>query len=73
MTEREIQRFITYKLVEAREKNLITQRQLSKLSGVTQSKLSRIENGRRNIRVFELYILSKILKKSITFFFPKTK
>ena len=71
MTEREIQRFITYKLFEEREKNSVTQRQLAKLSGITQSKLSRIENGDRNIAVFELFILSKILKKPITFFFPK--
>lgn len=73
MTAREIQKFITYKLVEAREAKGLTQQQLSKLSGISQSKISKIENGTRYIEAAELFILSKALKKPINFFFPKNK
>ena len=73
MTEREIQILITYKLVEAREGNDLTQGQLSKLSGISQSKISKIENGTRYIEAAQLYILSRALKKSINFFFEKSK
>jgi transcriptional regulator with XRE-family HTH domain len=73
MLKAEIQRFITYKLVEAREGAHLTQAQLSKLSGISQSKISKIENGSVNIEASQLYILSIALKKTISFFFPLAK
>ena len=73
MNEREIQLFITYKIVEAREENHLTQAQLSKLSSISQSKISKIENGARHIEASQLYILANALKKPINFFFPKNK
>ncbi len=73
MTEREIKLFLTYKLVEAREENILTQDQLSKICGISQSKISKIENGAIHIEASKLYILAKALKKPITFFFPKNK
>ncbi|HWY98455.1 MAG TPA: helix-turn-helix transcriptional regulator [Bacteroidia bacterium] len=72
MLKGEIQRFITYKLVEAREGNHLTQAQLSKLSGISQSKLSKIENGSIQIEASQLFILAKALKKTISYFFPKS-
>jgi transcriptional regulator with XRE-family HTH domain len=73
MTEEEIERFITYKLVEAREGNHLTQAQLSALSGISQSKISKIENGSIHIVASQLYILATALKKTISFFFPVNK
>ena len=70
MPKTDIQRFITYKLVEAREGSHLTQGQLSKLSGISQSKISKIENGSIHIEASQLYILAKALKKTISFFFP---
>jgi transcriptional regulator with XRE-family HTH domain len=70
MPKSDIQRFITYKLVEAREGSHLTQGQLSKLSGISQSKISKIENGSIHIEASQLYILAKALKKTISFFFP---
>jgi len=45
----------------------------SKLSGISQSKISKIENGSVNIEASQLYILSIALKKTISFFFPLAK
>ena len=73
MPKREIQQFITYKLVEAREGSKLTQAQLSKLSGLSQSKLSRFENGTVQIEASQLYLLAKSLKKPISYFFPENK
>jgi transcriptional regulator with XRE-family HTH domain len=73
MPRKEIQQFITYKLVEAREANKLTQAQLSKLSGLSQSKLSRFENGTIQIEASQLYLLAKSLKKPISYFFPKSE
>ena len=73
MTEREVQLFITYKIVEAREEKGLTQKQLSKLSGISQSKISKTENGARYIGASQLYILAIALNKPISFFFPKNK
>jgi transcriptional regulator with XRE-family HTH domain len=70
MPKTDTQRFITYKLVEAREGSDLTQGQLSKLSGISQSKISKIENGSIHIEASQLYILAKSLKKPISFFFP---
>ena len=70
---KEIQRFITYKLVEAREESNLTQANVSKLSGISQSKISKIENGTIQIEAFQLHILAKVLKKPINYFFPKSE
>lgn len=35
-------------IIEARQKNNVTQEKLSKLTGINQSELSKIENGNRN-------------------------
>ena len=73
MTEKEVQKFITYRLVEAREAGCLTQDQLSKLSGFSQSKISKIENGAREIEAPVLYMLAMSLNKPIGFFFPQAK
>jgi transcriptional regulator with XRE-family HTH domain len=70
---RKVRQFITYKLVEAREDSKLTQAQMSKLSGLSQSKLSKIENGTVQIEASELYILAKSLKKPISYFFPENE
>lgn len=52
---------IVSRLKEARERNNLSQRELSKLAGVPQSHISRIENGEVNLRLSSLIELARVL------------
>lgn len=70
MENKKIETFIRYKLVETREGLGMTQMEVAKKTGIKQSKISKIENGSKEIDASTLYILAKAYKKPIQFFFP---
>jgi DNA-binding transcriptional regulator YiaG len=58
-------------LVAAREAVSLTQKQVADTGLITQSKLSKLENGQRKVDFLTLIHLAKLYKKDITFFIPK--
>lgn len=70
MEQIEIQRFITSVLVQEREAQKLTQAQLAVLTGLSQDKISKCENGSREVSAIELFILAKALNKHISYFYP---
>ena len=63
-------RYLSYKLIEAREKAGLSQKQVSERKIVSQTELSKIENGARRIDFLILIELAKIYNQPITFFIP---
>jgi transcriptional regulator with XRE-family HTH domain len=63
-------RYLSYKLIEAREKAGLSQKQVSERKIVSQTELSKIENGARRVDFLILIELAKIYKQPITFFIP---
>lgn len=61
------------KLVEAREKAGLTQKQVAETKIIVQSELSKLENGARKVDFLLLIELAKLYNQSITFFIPETK
>lgn len=61
-------RTLSAKLVQAREESGLTQKQVQKLSGISQSDLSKIENGQRRIEILMLENLAKIYNKPVSYF-----
>lgn len=59
------------KLIEARHAAGLTQRQVAKLLGRSQSYVATCESGERRVDVVELAEFAKAYRKPITFFFPK--
>lgn len=64
-------RLLSAKLVEAREKAGLTQKQVSDTKIITQSELSKLENSSRRVDFLLLIELAKLYNQSITFFAPK--
>ena len=64
-------RFLSSKLIEARELSGLSQKQVSESKVVSQSELSKIENGARRVDFLILLELAKFYKKPITFFVPE--
>ncbi len=60
-------------LVQAREDAGLTQKQVSDTGIVSQSEISKIENGQRKIEFVVLLRLADLYKKNISFFIHKTK
>lgn len=58
------------KLVNAREEANLTQKQVSASGILSQSELSKIENGQRKIDFLLLIRLAKLYRKSIEYFLP---
>lgn len=65
------QKYITHQLVKAREESFLTQKQVGETGIVSQSEISKIENGQRNIDFITLIELTKLYNKDIAFFLPK--
>ena len=66
-------RLLSAKLVEAREKAGLTQKQVAETKIIVQSELSKLENGARKVDFLLLIELAKLYNQSITFFIPETK
>lgn len=64
-------RFLSKKLVEAREQAGFSQKQVSDSKIVSQSELSKIENGTRRIDFLILLELAKIYNQPLSFFIPE--
>ena len=63
-------RYLSYKLIEAREKAGLSQKQVAESKIVSQTELSKIENGSRRVDFLILIELAKIYYQPITFFIP---
>lgn len=61
-------RQLSAKLIEAREKAGLTQKQIAETGIVTQSELSKLENGSRRVDFIFLVELAKLYGQSITYF-----
>ena len=60
-------------LISAREEAGFTQKQVSDLGILSQSELSKIENGYRQISFDLVLSLAAVYKKEIMYFIPKDK
>jgi transcriptional regulator with XRE-family HTH domain len=58
-------------LIEARESVPLTQKQVAATKIVSQSELSKIENGQRKLEFLLLIELAELYGKDIHFFIPK--
>jgi transcriptional regulator with XRE-family HTH domain len=58
-------------LVKAREEANMTQKQVSDTGIVSQSEISKIENGQRKVEFIVLLKLAELYDKKINFFNPK--
>jgi len=63
-------RFLSIKLIEARENAGLSQKQVSESKIVSQSELSKIENGARRVDFLILLELAKFYNQPISFFIP---
>lgn len=63
-------RFLSGRLIEAREQAGLSQKQVSDSKIVSQSELSKIENGARRVDFLILLELAKFYNRPITFFIP---
>lgn len=63
-------RYLSSKLIEARENTGLSQKQVADSKIVSQSELSKIENGARRVDFLILLELAKLYSQPITFFIP---
>jgi transcriptional regulator with XRE-family HTH domain len=71
MNEKKINQIISYQLVKAREELGITQMKVQEDKIMSQSNLSKIENGMKKISAAKLFLLAEYYKKPIEYFFKK--
>ncbi len=62
---------LSQKLIEAREAANLTQQQVGKTGLISQSELSKIENGQRKVEFLILLDLAELYQQEIEFFVPK--
>ena len=62
--------FLSARLIQAREEANLTQLQVAETKLISQSELSKIENGQRRIEFLVLLDLVKLYSKPIEFFVP---
>ena len=72
MNEDKINQYIRHQLVKAREEIGFTQMRVQNDKIITQSSLSKIENGFKAISAAKLLILANYYEKSIEYFFIKS-
>lgn len=65
-------RYLSIKLIEARENARLSQKRVAESKIVSQSELSKIENGERRIDFIILLELAKLYNQSIIFFVPES-
>lgn len=63
-------RFLSSKLIEAREKAGLSQKQVADSKVVSQSELSKIENSARRVDFLILIEMAKYYNQPISFFIP---
>jgi transcriptional regulator with XRE-family HTH domain len=73
MNEKKINQIISYQLVKAREELGITQMKVQEDKIISQSNLSKIENGMKKISAAKLFLLAEYYKKPIEYFFKDAK
>jgi len=64
------EQFIRNRIKQAREDMGLSKRDMAKLYGTSQSKISDIERGRVQITALQIIEFAKMLKKPINYFFP---
>ncbi len=62
--------YLSQKLIEARETAGLSQQQVEESGTVSQSELSKIENGQRRIEFLVLLKLAELYSQPIEFFIP---
>ncbi len=62
--------FLSACLIQAREEAGLTQLQVAETNLISQSELSKIENGQRRIEFLVLLDLAKLYSKPVEFFIP---
>lgn len=62
--------FLSARLIQAREEAELTQLQVAETNLISQSELSKIENGQRRIEFLVLLDLAKLYSKPVEFFIP---
>lgn len=62
--------FLSTRLVQSRVEAKLTQLQVAETNLISQSELSKIENGQRRIEFLVLLDLAKLYSKPIEFFIP---
>lgn len=67
-TER--RKFLSARLIEARENAGLSQQDVAKTEIISQSEISKIENGQRRVEFLLLIELAKLYSKSLDFFTP---
>ena len=73
MNEKKINQIISYQLVKAREELGFTQMKVQEDKIISQSNLSKIENGVKKISAAKLFLLATYYKKPIEYFFEDEK
>jgi transcriptional regulator with XRE-family HTH domain len=63
-------KFLSQKLIDARENARLTQKQVAATGIISQTELSKLENGQRKMEFLLLIELAKLYKKDISFFKP---
>ncbi|MBF0651337.1 helix-turn-helix transcriptional regulator [Dysgonomonas sp. GY75] len=66
-------RSLSAKLIEAREKAELTQKQVAETGIITQSELSKLENSSRRVDFLLLIDLAELYNQPVTFFIPSVK
>ena len=66
-------RFLSSRLIEAREQAGLSQKQVSDSKIVSQSELSKIENGDRRVDFIIMLELAKFYNQPISFFIPENE
>ena len=62
--------FLSARLIQAREEAGLTQLQVAETNLISQSELSKIENGQRRIEFLVQLDLAKLYSKPVEFFIP---
>lgn len=70
-SHRQTRRMLCNLLVQAREQANFTQKQVAETGIITQSEISKIENGQRKVDFILLVKLAELYKKPLEYFKPK--
>lgn len=63
-------KFLSARLVQARETSGLTQSQVAETGIISQTELSKIENGQRRVEFLLILDLAKLYSQPIEFFIP---
>jgi len=69
----ERRKFLSARLVEARERAKLTQVQVAETGIISQTELSKIENGQRRVEFLLLLDLAQLYSQPIEYFIPSNK